>query len=634
MNGALLQKELRELLPWGVLSIVLGTFDVLTALLSQPDMRPLNQTYAGLGGVGAVMFWFIALAIGMGLATREHDDRTLAFLDGLPVSRSRIFITKMLVAFGLIMLAPLVSFTLAITLHLLSRDSLQQSLNAQLILQIFAQHSLAMCAGLLLGAALGRLRSLTWLAFGSLAVGLLLAIEHYPQATALNTTSLLDVEFHGGRLIFNKLAVQTQLVLCLVAGWLAWRGFTRVHRAAILNLDLLTRPVVSAIVSTLTVAIIGFGVYLLARQSASEISASVAANARDTDEPFFAASPPAQAQTRHYRFSYPAAEAAAARELIAQADSIFEQVHDLLGVTAGDAIQVDASGSATNTHGTAFFSRVRMVLNDESPLVLAHETAHVVSSRVAGDERAWLWDAAPALNEGLATWVHSSFGATKEQRAGRLALAALHARRELILEEFAEPETLGRLRDEEIKYPLGEALIAATVKLHGTQAVPNLLRAFADPRLPTNLRGITLWQAVYQTAGMDLGAVTDEFYREVAADRDRHANEIAQLPRPRVRVIASGSDFGVQILIDRALSESQSLHVRFKPAPDSALWQIQSVRAEPELPIWRDSQSISGGLICVQPGVAIGASQVLFESWTCLSTTDASEWEPEEIDGE
>jgi ABC-2 family transporter protein len=633
MNGALLRKELRELLPWGVLSIVLGTFDVLTALFSQPDMRPLNQTYGSLGGPGAYLFWFIAVAIGTGLATREQDDRTLAFLDALPVSRSRIFLMKMSVAFGLVMLAPLVGFALVIALHLLSRDSLQQALHLDVLLLIFAQHALAMAAGLLLGAALGRLRSLTWLAFGSLAAGLLIAIEHYPQAAALDPTALLEPRVFGSRVHFDALTVQIQLALCLVAGWLAWRGFTRVHRAPLLNLDLPTRPVVSAIVSTLTIGVVGFGVYLLASQRAEEMAADDAI-VPEKDEPYFAPSTPAQTQTTHYRFSYPTAEANAARELAGRADDIFEQVHELLGVPLGGPIQVDASGSAQNTHGTAFFGRIRMVLDEEASLVLAHETAHVVSSRTAGNERAWLWEAAPALNEGLATWVHSNFGATEQQRAGRLALAALHARRELIVEEFADPATLGRLRDAEIQYPLGDALITATVKLHGKESVPVLLRAFADPRLPSNLRGISLWQAVYQSAGMDLGAILDEFYREVDAHREQHAKEISQLPRPRVRVVTNGRLFGVQVLVDRPLTESQALYVRFKPSANSEVWQIESVRVSHEFPVWREHRKIGGGVICVQPGVAIAASQVLFESWTCLPTADASLWQAEPLEAE
>jgi ABC-type transport system involved in multi-copper enzyme maturation permease subunit len=627
MNGALLRKELRELLPWGVLSVALGVFDLLFALFTQLDMRPLSQTYAGLGDAGSVLFWFIAFAIGTGLATREHDDRTLAFLDGLPVSRSRIFFTKMLVAFGLVMLAPVVRFTLAILLHLLSSDSLQRALNLDLLLLIFAQHALAMCTGLLLGAALGRLRSLTWLAFGCLAVVLLMVIDRIPQAAMLDPTSILDVRLQSGRIRFDAAAVNSQLVLCVIAGYLAWRGFTRVHRPPILNLDLLTRPVVSAIVSTLTIAVVFLAVYLVANRRMYEGAPSGDEIVLDRSEPRFPASAPAQMQTRHFRFSYLASEANAAREVAARADDIFERVHQLLGVPVGALIQVDTSGSATNTHGTAHFGRIRMRLNDEAALTLAHETAHVVADRVAGNERAWLWDAAPALNEGLATWVHSQFGATEEQLAGRFALAALHSRRELIVEEFADPEALSRLRDENIKYPMGEAMIAATAKLYGTDAVPNLLRAFASPKLPTDLRGITLWQAVFQVAGMDLGAVTDEFYREVAAERDEHAGEIAQLPRARARVVVNGEAFGVQVLTDRPLSESQSLHVRFKPEPDSDLDDIDAQRAEPNVPVWRNSRWIRGGAICVQPGVMVAPMQVLFEPWTCLPTADASEWE-------
>src|SRR5690606_9261422 len=96
-----------------------------------------------------------------------------------------------------------------------------------------------------------------------------------------------------------------------------------------------------------------------------------------------------------------------------------------------------------------------------------------------------------------------------------LILAALHTRRELDVEELANPALLAQRRDENLKYPAGEALISATVELYGREAIPRLLAAFGDPRLPTDMRGVPMWQATFQLAGMDLGAVIDEFYRDI-----------------------------------------------------------------------------------------------------------------------
>jgi hypothetical protein len=84
MNGALFRKELRDLRPWGVLGVALGLSNVVELLLEQIDLAPLGQTFRLLNEYNVTVYWFIAFAIGTGLVIREHDDRTLAFLDGLP----------------------------------------------------------------------------------------------------------------------------------------------------------------------------------------------------------------------------------------------------------------------------------------------------------------------------------------------------------------------------------------------------------------------------------------------------------------------------------------------------------------------------------------------------------------------
>src|SRR5690606_27523413 len=103
---------------------------------------------------------------------------------------------------------------------------------------------------------------------------------------------------------------------------------------------------------------------------------------------------------------------------------------------------------------------------------------------------------------------------------------------------------------------------------YGREAIPRLLAAFADPRLPTDMYGLTLWQAVFQTAGMDLGAVLDEFFRDVAAHAEANAERIAALPRPRVRLVRDGERIGAMAVLDRR-GPPQRVMLRFKPEPDS-----------------------------------------------------------------
>jgi hypothetical protein len=624
MNAALFRKELRDLLPWGVLSLAFGLSNVAQLLLEQVDSTPLGQTFYLLNAEILVFYWLIAFAIGTGLAIREHDDRTLAFLDGLPVSRSRVFVVKCAVMSLLVLMGPLLELVGIGALHLLSRGSLDRELHPVLLTQALALQSLLLVNGLMLGAAFGRLRSLAWVAAGLTATALLLAVERVPRAALLDPMSLLDWEWTAAAIVVDGETVRAQIAVTLVAALLAWQGFVRAGKGR--PASSLSGPVASAVVVVATIATAATLVVVVMRPFEDSVP-PVAAGGEGGYR--FAPSPPAQTVTRHYRISYPSHEAEAALALAAEADAVFERVHALLGLPPGDVIDVDASGSAPGTHGTAFLGRLRMELDSEVLAVLAHETAHVATQRVAGAERAWLWSAASVLNEGLASWIETRFRERVERTDERmLILAAMHSRRELVIDELANPVVLERMRDVTLQYAAGEALIAALVRLHGEGAVARLLEAFDDPRLPSDLRGLGLWQSVFQLAGFDLAAVVDEFYREIDAYRALHEAELAALPRPRVVLVRSRGAFGAMLVLDSSSDEGarHRLVIRFRPAPDSAVADYQRFSAVPNRPVWPRGRSMLGGSICVQPGVEVGA-EVLYEAWSCLPTSEAVDFD-------
>ena len=625
MNAALFRKEFRDLLPWGVLSLAFGLNNVVQLLLEQVDSTPLGQTFFLLNGENVVLYWLIAFAIGTGLAVREHDDHTLAFLDGLPVSRSRVFLIKCTVMTLLIFAGPLLELVGVGVLHLMSRGSLDRNLHGGLLLQAGALQALFLLNGLMLGAAFGRLRSLAWAAAGLAVTAILLFIDRVPRAALLNPLTLLDWQWTNAVIVVDGETVRTQLAVTAVAALLAWHGFVRAGKGR-LSLNL-SGPIVGAVVAVATIGTLATALVLIVRP----FDASVSTPAPGDETSFeFEPSPPAQTVTQHYRISYAAHEADAALALAAGADAVFERVHELLGVPPGDVIDVDASGSAPNTHGMAFHGRLTMELTTDPEVlaVLAHETAHVVAHRVAGDERDWLWQAAGTLNEGLASWVETRFRARAEREDERmLLLAAMHSRRELLIDELVDPIVIQQVRDVSVEYAAGEALIAALVRLHGDGAVARLLQAFADPRLPSDLRGYELWQSTFQLAGFDLGAVVDEFYRGIEVYAAANAERIAALPRPRVVLVRVGRSVGAMLVVDspQRNSSEHELVIRFRPAPDSPLSDYQQSDAIPNDPVWPRGRTMRGGRICVQPGVKIGA-EVLYEPWTCLPTSDAVEY--------
>jgi len=374
MNAALFRKELRDLLPSGFLSLAFGLSNVAQLLLEQVDSTPLGQTFYLLNAVTVVFYWLIAFAIGTGLAIREHDDRTLAFLDGLPVSRSRVFLVKCVVMSLLVLIGPLLELFAVGALHWLSRGSLDRELHGLLLVQAFALQALLLVNGLMLGAAFGRLRSLAWIAAGLTATALLLFIERVPRAALLDPMSLLDWEWTTAAIVVDGETVRTQIAVTLLAAVAAWHGFVRAGKGRpALNLS---GPIASAAIVVATIATAAVVAMVVLRPFEDTVLADMPGG---EGRYRFAPSPPAQTVTRHYRISYPSHEAEAALALATEADAVFERVHALLGLPPGDVIEVDASGSAPNTHGTAFLGRLRMELDSEVLAVLAHETAHVAA---------------------------------------------------------------------------------------------------------------------------------------------------------------------------------------------------------------------------------------------------------------
>ena len=411
------------------------------------------------------------------------------------------------------------------------------------------------------------------------------------------------------------MAVQAALaVLWVVVAWASFAGAGRPRFA-----QLSKRPVVSAIVTLLTVAV-AVGVMALRGNDHEKKPVADA-------QPHFAEGAPASTTTTHYRFSYPSLQSRDALSLAEGADQVFEEVHRLLQVPLGAVIDVDASGSLRQTEGTAFVGGLRLKLGPHSRAVLAHETCHVISRRVAGDERAWLWGRARVLNEGLASWVERRFDERPESREeDRLELAALHRRGQLLLEELVDPDALARERDDLLKYTAGEALIDATVRVYGVEALHRLLEAFADPKLPPELKGLELWQACFQVAGLDLGRVLDEFFGVVGADSKARAEQIDGLPRPRVSVVKAEGWYGAKAVVDSPLPKDWSLVLRFRPGPESAFSTYDTFTVDPDRPHWREARRIRKAQLCVQAGVRMPHGNVLYEPWACLPVSEATEW--------
>ncbi len=125
-----MRKEFRDQRFLALLGLALVALDLAEMIFSNPDLDPITDLHdTALSGFLAI----IAFAVGTGLLAREIDDGTLTFLDGLPVSRSAVFVAKLTTTWPVLMVYPVAHALLNINNHLLSRNSLNHALHLNLI---------------------------------------------------------------------------------------------------------------------------------------------------------------------------------------------------------------------------------------------------------------------------------------------------------------------------------------------------------------------------------------------------------------------------------------------------------------------------------------------------------------------
>lgn len=617
----LLRKEVRDQRPFVILGLVLAGFDLLDGLFRlSPQQLTLAHTFEkkfSASGELSMFTFIIAFALGSGLLVREQDDRTIEFLDGLPVDRPRIFAAKVVVALAITLIYP-VSITLYLfAAHALVATSLDPRPHLELLgLGLGLRLVQALCV-LALGLALSHFRRLCWLLLGVLFSCYFAARERYPGLSILDPFALLVPHFEGihWRVPWRALGVQlagagallgVSLALFAGAGERVLRALEARSRGAVLG----------ALISIATVGACAYAINQVIGADREEPSTP----SKPASGMVFAPPVPAHTQTDRYRFTYSSNQSRQAERLAERADAAHEQVRELLGVGAGEPIAVDLTGSARHTLGTAYWSTLRMELvadeaGDASLATFAHETTHVLAMRLVGQDAANAFADFATFGEGLATYVETRFFHPEEPRsAHEVIAAALWARREVKLEELMDTSLLRRRRDAGLVYPLGLLWVDALVKRYGDRAPGRLLKAIGRKDAPENLAPAVRWQDSFQAARFDLSAVADDFYAELERLSRAHAAEIAALPRPRGAVEPGKEEIVVRPLLDTPAPKGWTVVCRFRVFEESAKEQIDGPY-EAERGCARPRSRIAGGRLWFQLGLQSPYGRTLYEPW-------------------
>jgi hypothetical protein len=550
MMRALFFKELRALRPmvWCIVALnVLGTLFLLATEMpdAQTFRHPAWMAEDRHGWV--VMLALFALMIGAGLLTHESEQGTLRFLDGLPLSRTRLFFAKLLAALAVLALVPLLGVPEEVFFDWLSRTSVDGPYPWGFP---WALGGLAMVVSafvLALAMVVSFVRAWFALVAGLLFLGFVWMRMHGgARAAFFDPGELLHVGLEGGRVLvpWGHVAAQLGATAGLLA--VAWVGFVHLGDRGQFAVQQLGRWRV--------LRWLGMGVRWLA--PVVWIAAMVwLFSTIENDQVDFATTPAgekafARHETERYEFLYRSAQAAVAEPLLEVADEVHGKVAEFFEAPPPPArIVVDlASPVLSHAAGQTTWTKIRMPLApgqelERLELVLGHETAHVFIDQLSDGRLARHFRWIRFLHEGLASHVEQVHFADEAARAqNRRSVAGAWSRGRVPFELLCDDEELGRGRDRQLVYPLGEVFCRALIESQGRDAPARLLRAFARRDAPAGLEGAALWRDTMQAAGLDFDRAIAAYESGCAALAEEERDFVARLPRVTAAVAVEGAE--------------------------------------------------------------------------------------------
>ena len=619
----LLHKELRALLPFAGMFLVLGSLNVLSSLFSEfLDMKSLARlvNHAVKNGDPDVPAFVAAFALGLGLLVRERDEGTLEFLDALPCSRARIFSAKLLAGALVAGLLPLTGNIWVLTLHALSLDSLDASFRWSMAFQTFAIEWFFVVVALTLGLALGFLRRFAFFALGLLVV-VYLILDHagLPWIDLLNIFSLTRYEFFGQDVVTPGARLGALAVLACGCAAFAFAMFRlQGDRTAMLAARLERLPWRGPLIGIGTVAMVIFWIGLIAwfvRDQKPDDEKTPRVEFREWEI--------SRAHAGGYTFLYPGNFSERALALARRSGDIHAKVRKFFDAEAPGEIVADLSSPLRHgLGGTANWKRVNLNLAhgdsaDELDAILGHETTHVYIDVLSESRMAEKFNSTRWFHEGLASYVEHRFfrppDAVKKLR--RLAAAA-HKRKSAEWDDLVDNTEWGRRRDSNLAYPLGEVFVHVLVQEHGDTAPARLLRAAGRKNLPEILAGVTLWRDLFQHCGWDLATTVDGYYAFLRALAEGEFREFVEsLPRVSGRVSNDDGEITIEPIVRGELPAGCRVVCQLRRQSGDAEPDFIHPRRDGEL-FRANRSSLPGGTFWYQLGIKSPLTDLpVFEEW-------------------
>jgi hypothetical protein len=566
---ALARKDLRELLPVLIALTALVAIYLADAFIVDAVDTRVCDALGWLGAEPDSSSPWVAVILGLVLCNTllagEHQQGTIQFLHGLPITRRALFAGKLAVAAAVLLAFELVDTLLGTALCGLHHDSMvRQQLDPRLIALHLGLDSTMQLIGLGYGALLAYFGRLGWvlLLVGLLALRAVAALV--PPLQILDPSALTRVEHFGKVPLVPWPAWFLHLGMGLGALLLAGRlWLTRAdqisawHQRPALSLGWRRAGLVAGAVLGLLILM---GVVMdRSNPDGDDDDAGRAGNR--------ATAATATIETRQFHFTYRRADELRARMVAAMADAAHDRISRMLDAPAAGRVIADLTESSNEHAGIAGWQRMRLDLDRRHSdafvaHVLRHEVTHVVSHQLMGEVSDQRAGTLRFFSEGLADYVAHAVAPSElseaQRRHSRLLAAHWRSRFQVQFEDLQDPGSFLERHPEAALYAFGELWTAALVQTCGPTILGRTLRRFGDRRLSPTLRGSALWRQVLTREGCELERVRSHYEAELR----RLAPGAARLPVASARFQGRDAVGGLTFLIDVPGVDDRKLDVQ------------------------------------------------------------------------
>jgi len=534
--------------------------------------------------------------LGHGMVAGEYRDGHIEFLDGLPLSRWKVYVAK--VAAALLPLIALIIATGIIKWVACWMAGAPHALDPTAAIGVHIGLFSAVTFGFLgLGFGLSWLGGLGWgLVFLGLFFGMFLSLEVVAVRPYMPLMGIMEVAWDGP----NAVQVWGPFFFWILVGLAGFAasgllflgpGRFFVSTGSWLLGGVRVGAVGCATALFLFIALLAF-VGLL-----GSFSDRLWVDTRTV-------------QTEHFRWLYRASHEEQSLELIDQAEEINARVAAAIGNEDEFYLDIEILSAARYHAGVYMGGKIRLA-DDSDRSVLAHELAHAHAFAICGWAAHHQGDHVRFFQEGLAEY-YTERVFPGSVPGSQFQAAAIWKTGQARFDMLVEDKERSAKHDMVQVYPLGRQFVEALVHVEGKEAPACVLRALRDFGAE-DIAGISLWYAMMATCEYDLDAVIAEY----DARLERHSEGLDKTLPSLTGQVVRENDFPVSLKVYDENDTGAVTMCRFRDEIDSEIrdYEHRSVEADGscEIPTTR----LSGKTLWYQLGFQLDmGGEYIFGEWT------------------